>query len=59
MAGVPVILARKLEDGWLDSSISVEHAVSLLAPDSVRLMRATAASGLVNPGRSGGTVHPF
>jgi putative SOS response-associated peptidase YedK len=51
---MPVILPRELEAEWLDRTISVEHAVSLLEPYPAGLMRAAPASALVNSVRNEG-----
>jgi len=45
---MPVILPPEAELDWLDAEISVDHALSLLAPLPADLMRAAAASPLVN-----------
>jgi putative SOS response-associated peptidase YedK len=51
---MPVILAPPLEAEWLDPTISVEHAVSLLGPYPGELMRASPASVLVNSAANDG-----
>jgi putative SOS response-associated peptidase YedK len=51
---MPVILRRQLETEWLDPTVSVEHAVSLLEPFPASLMRANLASILVNSVRNEG-----
>jgi putative SOS response-associated peptidase YedK len=51
---MPMILPRELEAEWLDPTISVEHAVSLLEPYPAGLMCAAPASALVNSVRNEG-----
>lgn len=51
---MPAILAREAEADWLDADISVDHAISLLAPTPSELMRAEPASPLVNSTRNEG-----
>jgi putative SOS response-associated peptidase YedK len=45
---MPVILPAEAEDIWLDSTISKEHALSLLEPYPAELMAALPASTRVN-----------
>ena len=49
---MPVILPRGAEAVWLDSTISKEHALSLLEPYPAELMAAIPASTRVNSVRN-------
>jgi putative SOS response-associated peptidase YedK len=49
---MPVILPSGVESVWLDSTISKEHALSLLEPYPAELMLARAASTRVNSPRN-------
>jgi putative SOS response-associated peptidase YedK len=49
---MPVILPADAESVWLDSTISKEHALSLLEPYPAALMAALPASTRVNSVRN-------